>query len=217
MFLPPIADRKDFCMFAERLFKKNNSAIEIGVFAGDFARENLNHWTGEYYLCDAWSHRPEDASKNLWDKNSTSNADWIEIKQTALEATKFAGDRVKVVQGFSTETAALFPDGFFDWIYLDAMHDYNNVKMDMEAWWPKLRDGGLFSGDDYGLSEMCPLDFTMTPDRWAMRYGEVARDPNHKWGTLNALCEFFSEKRLFLGCTWLNDTHNPSWYAVKPD
>ena len=47
MFLMPIADRSDFCKVAEKLFKKSNNAIEIGVFTGAFAEHNLNHWSGD--------------------------------------------------------------------------------------------------------------------------------------------------------------------------
>lgn len=216
VFVPPIADRTDFCKVAEKLLKKSNNAIEIGVFTGDFAEHNLKYWTGDYYLCDVWGHRAEDAKKNLWDKNTTSEEEWNNIKNIAINKTSFAGSRVKLVQSFSVEASDQFPANFFDWIYIDAMHDYDNVKKDLESWWSKLRSGGLFSGDDYGLSEICPIDFTMTPERWSRKYGGVALHPHNKWGTLNALCEFCSNNNLFLNCTWLNDTQSTSWYIIKP-
>jgi hypothetical protein len=36
-----------------------------------------------------------------------------------------------------------------DVIYIDAAHDYTNVKADMEAYWKLLKNGGVFIGDDY--------------------------------------------------------------------
>lgn len=215
MFLAPVPDRSDFAKVAEHFFKQTNNAIEIGVFTGDFARHNLHFWSGNYYLCDAWSHRPEDAAKNLWDKNSTSPDEWNHIKNIAINNTSFAGDRVKVIQSYSVPGAQNFENDFFDWIYLDAMHDYENVKKDIDAWWPKLRQGGLFSGDDYGLCSLCNLDINMTPQRWANRFGNVAKHRDNRWGTLNALCEFCHTNNLELHITWLNDTHNPSWYIIK--
>lgn len=37
----------------------------------------------------------------------------------------------------------------FDFIYLDARHDYDGIKEDLEAWWPLLKVGGLYSGHDF--------------------------------------------------------------------
>jgi predicted O-methyltransferase YrrM len=37
----------------------------------------------------------------------------------------------------------------FDFIYLDARHDYAGILEDLEAWWPLLKEGGMFSGHDF--------------------------------------------------------------------
>lgn len=36
-----------------------------------------------------------------------------------------------------------------DVIYIDAAHDYKNVKEDMDTYWRLLKPGGIFIGDDY--------------------------------------------------------------------
>lgn len=38
----------------------------------------------------------------------------------------------------------------FDMIFLDAMHEYEEVVADNERWWPHLKPGGLFVWHDYG-------------------------------------------------------------------
>ena len=49
----------------------------------------------------------------------------------------------------TTAAAASVADGSLDLIYLDTGHMYTDASADIEAWWPKLRVGGLFTGDDY--------------------------------------------------------------------
>ena len=37
----------------------------------------------------------------------------------------------------------------FDFIYLDASHEYADVLCDLREWWPLLDDGGVLVGDDF--------------------------------------------------------------------
>eukprot|EP00758_Cryptobia_borreli_P017344 Tbor_TRINITY_DN6182_c4_g1::TRINITY_DN6182_c4_g1_i3::g.22011::m.22011 len=38
---------------------------------------------------------------------------------------------------------------YFDYIYVDARHDYKGVLDDISQWWPKLKKGGIMAGHDY--------------------------------------------------------------------
>lgn len=40
--------------------------------------------------------------------------------------------------------------GDFDFIFVDAMHTYEDVKMDTERWWRRLRPNGVMAFHDYG-------------------------------------------------------------------
>lgn len=43
----------------------------------------------------------------------------------------------------------MFPDEFFDFIYIDAGHGLKQIHGDLRNWWPKLKTGGIFAGHDY--------------------------------------------------------------------
>ena len=49
----------------------------------------------------------------------------------------------------SVEAAPSFADKSLDFVMIDASHDYEDVRDDILAWSPKLRDDGVLAGDDY--------------------------------------------------------------------
>jgi hypothetical protein len=55
----------------------------------------------------------------------------------------------KIMRMYTVDAAKFFPDNYFDLIYIDADHTYDGCKADLEAWWPKMKPGGFFTGDDY--------------------------------------------------------------------
>ena len=59
---------------------------------------------------------------------------------------------VRLYRQYSEEAAKNFPDEYFDLIYIDADHSYEGCKKDLEAWWPKVKKGRFFTGDDYSHS-----------------------------------------------------------------
>jgi len=56
---------------------------------------------------------------------------------------------VRVVREFSIEAAKMFPDGYFDFVYIDAAHTYEEVLLDCKAWYPKIKKNGILAGHDY--------------------------------------------------------------------
>ena len=124
---------------------RDGVGAEIGVDTGDFSRIILQN-ADPYllYLIDCWEHQPVEIHGH-----DPSNA-CQEIKDGFYHAVLrsfLTDDRVRVVKAFSQEAAPLFPDNFFDWVYLDANH--LQCYQDIQAWWPKVKRGGWLMGHDY--------------------------------------------------------------------
>ena len=54
-----------------------------------------------------------------------------------------------LIKEMSLFTAGMFPDKYFDLVYIDADHRYEAVSQDIKAWMPKVKDGGILCGHDY--------------------------------------------------------------------
>jgi hypothetical protein len=49
----------------------------------------------------------------------------------------------------TADAAPLVPDGWADFVFIDAGHSYRAVQSDIRAWEPKVKPGGWFGGHDY--------------------------------------------------------------------
>jgi len=124
--------------------RKCKVGVEIGVHRGEFSKKILERTDIEtLYLIDPWVVGGIDYPKN----------DRDEDMRMALEAVEPHKDRVVIVRGFSMEVADQLPN--LDFIYIDGDHRYEGVKGDMETYWPKCNDGGIFAGHDFYLRHKC--------------------------------------------------------------
>lgn len=76
------------------------------------------------------------------------------LHAAVLEDLAARGGRANLLRLPSVDGAATFDDGFFDLVFIDGDHTYAGSAADLAAWWPKLRAGGVFCGDDYSWSEV---------------------------------------------------------------
>ena len=122
--------------------------IEIGVRkAGNLSNlaQNPKFREGILYGLDCWSEDPGKPEINDvgFTQQDLDNQYWECV-------AKFSSNPfVKIIRNFSYEGSLDFPDEYFDFIYIDAAHDYDSMVEDINAWWPKLKPGGIFSGHDY--------------------------------------------------------------------
>lgn len=117
---------------------------EIGVAFGGYAQTVLSQWQGkEYVMIDPWVKQPKEIYKE-----KTEGIPYDSWYQQCQELAK-KDTRVKLIRKFSVEASMLFQDGYFDCVYLDGNHCAEAVQSDLEAWWPKVKKGGLFCGHDF--------------------------------------------------------------------
>lgn len=124
--------------FAGLLASRNlyGSAVEVGAHRGDFCSLFYSQWGGKSFYC---------VDRYVTDKGI---AHWQDHAQLTKKMD-LVGKPWKFIGQESTVAATFFPDGFFDFVYIDAGHNYNSVFKDLRAWWPKLKNGGLFAGHDF--------------------------------------------------------------------
>lgn len=71
--------------------------------------------------------------------------------------------------------------GQVDVIHLDGAHDYEAVAFDLRKWWPVLRSGGTFIGDDYYDDGPWPDVKRATDDFLARTPHDAFEFENGKW------------------------------------
>ena len=113
---------------------------EIGTDRGLFAREFLDKWTGETLYCvDNYQTYPE----MPWGRQGDL------LMATSLLAPHAHRVRMLLLDASTVARHFLDTGMALDVIYNDGAHDPASITRDIADWWPLLRPGGLFSGDDY--------------------------------------------------------------------
>ena len=159
--------------------------VEIGVFRGGFSNWVLSNWPActKYYMVDLWS--AQDNYRQM--DNATTSKNLEGMEEARRNVARF-GTKAVLVRKSSVEAAAQFEDASIDFVYLDARHTYDAVMEDLEAWWPKVRPGGIVAGEDYmDAEEVWRMTATcdwegiggggfpwVGCDKWTLPYGQVS-------------------------------------------
>jgi hypothetical protein len=140
-----IETREDIPLFLLLMGYKN--ICEVGVRAGVFlyhlAKCKPNHVVGVdiWDKCDRYDGWYNDT---FWSRSRTRS-----YKNIVKKWARKQHFNVDIIVGYSVEASKTFKDGYFDFVYIDASHDYESVLDDLNAWYPKIRKGGCISGHDY--------------------------------------------------------------------
>jgi len=72
------------------------------------------------------------------------------LQKQARDQTETYSHRRIILVSDSLTCAHYIKDHSLDFVFIDAHHSYEAVRDDMNAWYRKVRKGGVFSGHDYG-------------------------------------------------------------------
>ncbi len=126
-------------------FLSQIKCVEVGVSGAKNATtmlEALPH--AQFYLIDNY-----DVNSPTFQFGKVFSPEEMEVFiKDVQERLKPYGDRVHLLIEDSVEASKSFKDGYFDYIYIDGEHDENSVLRDLEAWYPKLKEGGTIGIHD---------------------------------------------------------------------
>ena len=157
--------------------------IELGVLKAEHAEEILRLYPEVTMLHLIDSFKCGDSKRVEADANLAGNED------------RFTW-HVKV----SHQAVLEFEDCSMDFIYIDADHSYEGVKYDVNAWWPKVKMGGIIGGHDYNMG-------------WEARAPHETPTWRNAHGVVTAVNEFVEQNKLDLGSA--TDGSQSDWWVIK--
>merc|ERR1740129_706130 len=122
---------------------------EVGVWTAELSAELLARFAGlRMLLVDPYHLRVGGPPGGASGEQGYS----VSALDSGVERTQpFRSRATFVVQG-STEAARWVAPGSLDLVFVDGDHSLEGASVDIRAWWPALRPGGVLAGHDYTLT-----------------------------------------------------------------
>jgi len=126
--------------------KDDGHVVEVGSWHGKsavfFAVELINSNKKIKFDCvDTWMGSEEHKLNN-----NIVNNNLYEIFLKNIDPVKHVINPIRLP---SIEASKLYKNESLDFVFIDAAHDYQNVKQDINAWYEKVKYGGILAGHDY--------------------------------------------------------------------
>lgn len=134
--------------------------VEIGVAAGNSA----------LYLAKKLNELGKNFTLYMVDNMDYGGMEQIvEIYENIIESG--LGKSIKVIPKDSIEASKKFNDNSLDFVFLDSSHELIETRNSCVSWYPKLKDGAIFSGHDaitsigvsQAINEIFPKTITREP------------------------------------------------------
>lgn len=163
-------DSRDVALYEEMVLSAKDEAffVEIGCFKGRSTvamceliqkyNKQINFFAVDHFK-GSWEHQDDPTLKDLF--------------KTFLKNTKEYNSYFMIIPQPSELAANIFDNNSLDFVYIDASHDYESVKQDLNLWYPKLKACGIIGGHDYewGGVKQAVDEFANKNDKQIKRYG----------------------------------------------
>jgi hypothetical protein len=140
-----VTTREDFLKEVKKNISDNSVCVELGVLDGDFSKMILDILQPNcLVLVDPFvtndDKKYEDGLPTIYS---------TEIQYFKLLKRFENEPRVVMYRNLSYWVVNSFTDGYYNFLYHDASHLYEDLKRDLNEWLPKLKNGGIIAGHDY--------------------------------------------------------------------
>ena len=128
------------------LVDPHSIGCELGVFKGDFSKVLLD--SGKFdqlYLVDPFSGQIQSGDKN---GNNVESLDGEGLFSSVSKRFEYRKN-VFIARQRSHEFLSVFKDDFFDFIYIDTTHQYDQTVLELELAYKKIKNNGIVAGHDY--------------------------------------------------------------------
>jgi len=134
-----------------KYFPDGSHFVEVGVWKGMSAAymavEIINSGKDIKFDCvDNWEF-VEDLQSDIPQEFFGED-----VYKTFLKNIEPVKEKITPIKSLSWDGANNYKDNSLDFVFIDAAHDYESVKKDINAWYPKIKESGIIAGHDYGWS-----------------------------------------------------------------
>jgi len=121
------------------------TGVEVGVELGRYAR----------LICEIntqmklWGVDPYEKYEDYREYADQAEMDGIYEFMLNEMSSPIKHKKFEIIRKRSEDAVKRFEDELLDFVYIDGNHEFDYPLRDIEAWWPKVKTGGILSGHDY--------------------------------------------------------------------